>query len=112
MRWDGENRGFCVAIFVTSILVTALVLSVCHFATEEYVVVMQSPTEEQVMEVYDYSGEENRFWVQDVSKVYGDDSLVEVRVLVRRSEGEARIEAVMDSMGISSYVIGEPGRRD
>jgi len=107
--WD--NYGWWVLIIVTVVVLAGANILLGNFSTREYSVVMQSPTEEQILGIYSSSNDENRFWVEETSKIYGDNSLVELKVIVRRSEGEVKIEEVMDKIGITNYAIGYAGRR-
>jgi hypothetical protein len=99
--WVGLVAGALVGIIVP----------MCLFATTEYSVVARNATEEQIMAVYDYSGGENTVWVNGVEKIYGDNSLVEILLVVRQSEKDEKIEEVMDYIGITDYAVGEASNR-
>jgi hypothetical protein len=104
--------GLSLFLIIAAAVITPLWFVYEEYVTLEYSLVVKSPTEEQVLALYEYSSDENRFWVNGIEKIYGDNSLVEVKVQVRKSEREFKIDEVMNSLGISDYAIGQAAKSD
>lgn len=101
------NKKTTIQIICVGLVLAVFIVLLGHFVTNSVDVVVQNPTEEQIMALYDYSGDTNRVWVVDVDKIYGENSLVKIKMLIRRSEYPDKIVETLKYAGITdNYALG------
>lgn len=101
-----ETKKLLIFIAIAAPLIAGFYFTWAAFVVNPANIVIKSPTEEQVLALYDYSGDANRVWVDDIEKVFGDNSLIKVTISCRDSEYPAKILEALEYAGIEKdYAI-------
>lgn len=106
-----DTRDTITAVAIILIPGIIAIFAILQFTVYDYKVVLISPTEEQVLDLYK-SSETDRFWVREAHAVKGERSLIEATIGVRRSDGgEERVREQLDELGLEYYVVGKAGKK-
>ena len=88
-----------------AIILLVVPISGIPFETQDYKVVLINATAEQVLDLYESSGDVNLFWVRETRAVKGESSILEAQIGVRKLHGEKKVREVLDELGIECYIV-------
>lgn len=99
-------KDWLILLVICCVLLTGFYFLLSHYVVYPTDVVIKNPTEEQILALYEYSGDANRVWIEDVDKVFGDNSLYKVTITLRNSEYPDKIYEALEYANITTdYAI-------
>jgi len=100
-----------ITLICVVVILAAFSFCVLKLTTVTVDVAVLYPTKEQIVTLYDYSGNTNRVWINDIDDIYGNNSVVRIGMSIRRSEYPDKIIETLEHIGITNdYGFGSPKR--